>query len=443
MKTFVAAGISCVLAASAYAQSPPPLSLHDAVERALASHPSVGAARARRDESRAALREARAPRFPSLRLAGSLTQYQKPMVVTPIHGFTPGQQPRFDETLIQGTATLAYTLFDGGARGARVRRAGAQAGAANADLTANEQAIAARAVAAYLDVLGKKELLDAQDAQLNALKSEMARVQQLHDVGRAADVEVLRVEAVLATGEADRVRAANALDVAERELERITSAQASTLRAEALRPVRLTDTAIGAREVLVTQALESSPIMAQAGLQTVSAQAQASATRGARWPELRLVGNYLDFGADEGEHVLEWNAGVQLTYALFTGGATSGNIARADAAYRAAEEQARAARHQVEQDVDRTLAAVRDASARVTSLQRAVDRFGEVARIEKLALDTGGGTQTDYLKAEADLLSAKANFIDAHHREVTARVELARVLGQLSMNWLQQNLEQE
>jgi outer membrane protein len=268
-------------------------------------------------------------------------------------------------------------------------------------------------------------------------------VQQLHDVGRAADVEVLRVEAVLATGEADRVRAANALDFAERELERITSAETGTLRAEALQPVRLTDTATGAREVLVTQALESSPLLAQAGLQAISAQAQASAARGARWPELKLVGNYLDFGADEGEHVLEWNAGVQLTYALFTGGATSGNIARADAAHRAAEEQARAARFQVEQDLDRTLAAVHDASARVTSLQRAVERFGEVARIEKLALDTGGGTQTDYLKAEADLLSAKANFIDAHHREATARVELARVLGQLSMNWLQQNLEQE
>lgn len=443
MKTLIAAGISCLAVASAYAQTPQTLTLRDAVDRALTSHPSVGAARARHDESRAALREAKAPRFPSLRLAGSVTQYQKPMVVTPIHGFSPGQQPRFDETLIQGSATLAYTLFDGGARGGRVGRAGAQAQAARADLTANEQALISRTVAAYLDVTSKKQLLDAQDAQLTALQAEMSRVQQLHDVGRAADVEVFRVEAALATGEADRVRAANALDLALRELERIMSADAGTLSASALQPVSIIDSATAKRAELIEQALANSPTVAQSASQTVAARAQATAARGARWPELKLVGNYLDFGPDEGKHVLEWNAGVQMTYALFTGGATSGNIARADAAHRAAEEQSRAARLQVEQDVDRSLAAVRDASARVASLERAVHRFSEVVRIERLALETGGGTQTDYLKAEADLLIARANFIEVRHREVTARVELARALGQLDSGWLGQNLAQE
>jgi outer membrane protein TolC len=65
----------------------------------------------------------------------------------------------------------------------------------------------------------------------------------------------------------------------------------------------------------------------------------------------------------------------------------------------------------------------------------------EVARIEKLSLDVGSGTQTDYLSAEADLLAARANLVNARYREIVTRVDLARITGQLSLEWLAQNLE--
>jgi outer membrane protein TolC len=51
-------------------------------------------------------------------------------------------------------------------------------------------------------------------------------------------------------------------------------------------------------------------------------------------------------------------------------------------------------------------------------------------------LDAGSGTQTDFLNAEADLLTAQANLVEARHAEIAARVELARVAGELSLDWL-------
>jgi outer membrane protein TolC len=64
----------------------------------------------------------------------------------------------------------------------------------------------------------------------------------------------------------------------------------------------------------------------------------------------------------------------------------------------------------------------------------------EVARIEKLALDAGSGVQTDYMTAEAQLLGVRASLTEARTAEAGARIELARVSGELSEDWLKSNL---
>jgi outer membrane protein TolC len=65
----------------------------------------------------------------------------------------------------------------------------------------------------------------------------------------------------------------------------------------------------------------------------------------------------------------------------------------------------------------------------------------EVARITALARDVGGGTQTDYLLAEAALFRARSALLQARHAVIAARLELARVTGELSRSWMDTSLE--
>jgi outer membrane protein TolC len=95
----------------------------------------------------------------------------------------------------------------------------------------------------------------------------------------------------------------------------------------------------------------------------------------------------------------------------------------------------------VAEGVDRALTALRAARARVTALAAAVTQSEEVTRIERLALDAGAGVQSDYLTAEAALFRARAALTDATATEVLARVELARVTGELTMDWVGAQLE--
>ncbi len=441
----VAAGLCAVLvhgvAGEPAPAEPEALSLFEAVQQALDQHPAVTLAEARSDVARAAVGESQAAWLPCVQLSGSLTRYEKPMVVTPFHGFGLGQFPEFDKTLIQGGASVSYTLFDGFARSARVKRSKSEAHAAQASLSGTQQVVTARAVAAYLDVLNKGKILEAHERRMEALRSERTRVQQLREVGKAAEVEILRVDAALAAAEAERVRLIDAADLAERELARITGLPAERTRFGRLKAVASVDSTVAAREELARQALDASPEMREARWQVAAAAAALRAARGARWPQVKALGNYLDFGSPDVDHVAEWSVGLQASYALFTGGAIGKGIARASATHRAAAEQYRLAELDRVQAVDRALAAIHQARARVTSLMRAVDRLAEVVRIERLLLDAGAGIQTDYLDDEAELLAAQASLVEARNLEITARVELARVTGALNLSWLEENLE--
>jgi outer membrane protein len=419
------------------------LSVEQAAQQALENHPSVGALRAGSEEARAAAGEAAAGWYPALRLSGSATRYEEPYAVFPIHGFNPKQIPPFDRTIYQGALSLSYTLFDGGGRPARVRQARSRVSAARESLLGAEQSLVARVLMTYLDVLARAKVLDAQDRRIAALESEQTRVRQLMEVGRAARLDDLRVDAELSAAAAERVRLAAELDSSERDLSQLTGRALDDVRADRLIGIGVADTSIAPREALLDRAMHASPGALQARSQLAAARAGGRGARSSRWPEVKLLGNYTGWADSRGDDTAEWSAAAQVSLALFSGGAIDYGIRRADAAARGAAEEVRLAEMQIEQNLDSALNGVLEARARVASLAKAVESTGEVVRIEKLALENGSGTQSDYLDGEAGLFAARAGLIEARYREIAARAELARVTGDLDLAWLTQNLEEE
>lgn len=429
--------------AAAVAQDPPVsqrLSLEAAVGRALAHYPTITVAAAGEAEARAVLGAAQAARLPEAQVRAAATQYQKPWLVSPIHAFQAGQTPPFDETLLQTVVSATYTLFDGGARRAQIDQARSQVEVSAAASRSVEDVVIAQVVASYSRVLGRHRTLDAHDRRIAALDAERTRVEQMRAVGRAADLEVLRVTAVIETARAERVQIAEALDTAERELARLVGADPDETRAVRLDPLALLERREPDRAALVAAALDASPVLATARHRLAAAEAAIAAAESGRWPQLQAVGNFLGFGSAAGHFTSEWNTGVQAVFPLFDGGASGQRVARARAARDAAAEQIRNVELQLRGEVDRALSALREASARVNGLESAILQFTEVVRIEKLRLETGTGVQTDYLAAEADLLGTRASLADVQYAEVVARVELARATGLLDPSTLPQLL---
>ncbi|NIP80470.1 MAG: TolC family protein, partial [Gemmatimonadetes bacterium] len=142
------------------------------------------------------------------------------------------------------------------------------------------------------------------------------------------------------------------------------------------------------------------------------------------------------FGSPDTDPAPEWQAGLRVSWPVFTGGARARAVERAEAEASAARADALLAAREVADAVDRALVAYRSARARVEALEAAVAQSEEVARIEALALEPGAGVQTDYLRAEAELLQARAGLAEARHGVVEARVRLAQATGELTPEWL-------
>ena len=436
-----------LLAIAVQAQDTTRLTLQNVVDRALQTHPAVAAAEAARDRSTADLNDARARLYPTLGFDGSLNRFEKPMVVAPLHGLDLRNPPLFDRTPYQAGLALDYTVLDFGKRSSQIRAQRALRDAAGDAVTATEQQLMASTVHAYLGVLDARQMLAAQDRLVAALASAHARTSQLEAQGKAAHVDVLRLDAQFQRARADRISAASRLDVAERALAQTADISYDAVHGAALASLALadttaaTDTSDERRDQLVAEARHASSDVRELEQRSAAARAGVSSARATRYPTVQMQGAYIDRGRWAGNYSAEWQVGLALSYPVYTGGTRTSAVQRADANARAAAEQVRVAQLDVEQQVDRNLAALREAHARVTALQSAVAQSQEVERIEKLALDVGTVVQTDYLDAEAKLYSAQASLIQARHAEIAARVDLARTLGELSRNWLARNVE--
>jgi outer membrane protein TolC len=417
------------------------LSLQEAVGYSLDVYPTVLQAQAESRQAHATAGEQTADWFPKLSLSGSAVRYEEQMLVTPIHGFRPDVIPPFDATLYQGALSLQFKVFDGFGRSARISSAKAGARAADSRISAARQELMVRTATAYLGTLTAGEMLRAHVHRREALVSERERIRTVRGAGKAADVEMLRIEAALASAEAEKVRLEDVLNVAERQLARLTGLDPERCRYANLAATSLRAPMEGDRAALLELARAGNPEIHAARAQLQAAQSGTKAARSARWPALRLVGNYLGFASPEVDVVAEWNAGLYLTWPIFTGGATNKSIDRADASYEAARHQEREIELQIERALDVALAETHDAQSRVASLQVAADSYTEVARIEKLLLESGTGTQTDFLDAQADLLSARAGLAEAKNTYVLATLKLARCIGRLSPEWIAQHLE--
>ena len=418
-----------------------PLTLSQVVSLALDFHPAMGQARAAEDAASARIQQARSAWLPSVAIQGSLQRFQEPMVVAPLHGFDPMNPPDFDRNLVQGALAAGYTLFDGGARSARIRQAEAGERAAEAGGEDAGAAVISQVTAAYLGILTNQELLEAVLGQRKALEAELARAQLFLEEGKAARVDLLRVEAALQQVKAQEISVRSDLELAQGRLARLTGLAPEEVRQAELAPVSDGEGNYETLEASTAVALEANPELDRIRQELSAAQAGVREATAAWFPRVEANGRYSNFGTLDGGHVQEWQGALQISYPLFTGGARSGERERAQAEARRIGESLRLAKMGIEDQVEEALAQVRETRALREALEVAAQQSAEVARIEALALEAGAGVQTDFLRAQADLFQARASLARARNGEVLARVRLARIRGELSLGWIQETME--
>jgi outer membrane protein TolC len=389
---FLATGTGRVAAA--------PLTLNEAIDRALIFAPSVSMVSAESEVSKARTREQRAPLFPTL-TAGT-EYYQAPGYNTTVT----------NRGLSAGLIAFNYTAWDWGRREAQYRAARYVSEAAQLGVAAARAQIAFDTSIAYYDLLRARASERELGLNLQRLSRYEATVEALQASGRAIINDVLKIRSARNAAELVLSSAHNATQLATANLGSLLG----DFNASDIEIVDTTDI-----PSLPNGDITETPAM-QAALRAISsAELQVKAAKAARLPTFQIALTTGALGIDPPETATH-NSGASydgvLSMPLFDGGAISSRIDQAKAKVNAATAQSRQTRYLLERRL-------KDASLRY---EEAIRELAILARSQSTADDAfamawtrflGGGSATllevldSYQQAEQIRLDRLSHQFDA------------------------------
>jgi outer membrane protein TolC len=377
-----------------------PLTLNEAIDRALIFAPSVSMVSAESEVSKARTREQRAPLFPTL-TAGT-EYYQAPGYNTTVT----------NRGLSAGLIALNYTAWDWGRREAQYRAARYVSEAAQLGVAAARAQIAFDTSIAYYDLLRARASERELGLNLQRLSRYEATVEALQASGRAIINDVLKIRSARNAAELVLSSAHNATQLATANL-------GSLLGDFSASDIEMVDS--GDIPSLPSGDIAETPAM-QAALRAISsAELQVKAAKAARLPTFQIALTTGALGIDPPETATH-NSGASydgvLSMPLFDGGAISSRIDQAKAKVNAAAAQSRQTRYLLERRL-------KDASLRY---EEATQALAILARSQSTADDAfamawtrflGGGSATllevldSYQQAEQIRLDRLSHQFDA------------------------------
>lgn len=431
--------LAAAMAAATPVHAQEALSLGDAIARALASHPSIGAVEAAREEAEARVLQARSGWLPRVDVAEAWQRGNQPVYV---FGSLLTQR-KFTEanfaiealnrpdplTNHRFSVTVQQPIFDGLFTAAAVRgaRTGVEAAVQQRALAAQELALGVTAAFGHA-IRGQAEAAAAQ-AAVNAAEEDLNRVRARRDAGLATEADVLAVQVHLAEVRARHTHAVGQGRTARAQLNELVGAPLDTvysLAVEAPADLSLDDGAALERE-----ALASRPEAKLAALQVRGAEAGLAMARASWLPQVGFQSGWEFNGGSFGDRASSWVLGAEVRFNVFRGGADRARVAEADAAIRRQQRERERAEQRVRLDVVTAKTQLESARARAAVGREARAQAAESQRIVRDRYEAGLEDVTSLLRAAQAVQQADALDIAARVDVVIAAAGLERALGRL------------
>jgi outer membrane protein TolC len=426
-------------------------SLAEAWRMALETDPALAAVQSERAAAQADHTAAARQRWPVLDVSGSYTQLQQAPILDIATPAGRLQSPKIwkDDAYAMGMAEVSLPLWTSGRISGAIGAAAAGARGAAA-LEAGSTADLKLAVAeAYVAVLRARRALQVAESSAASLQAHADDVQVMYDKEAVAQSDLLAARVALANATQQRLRAANALRLANasynrrvgQPLERspqlealADSAPASQSLAGSSSTSTLTATAspVGTDlDRMVGRALEQRPELLAASARQQGLLQTVRAERALGWPQVVLHAGYNHLDNQILDRQDFASVGVGFQWRLFDSGQIRARTAALRSRARAAERQLADSRSLVALEVETALLDREEAEARGAVAASVVEQAEENVRIARELYGAGLATNTQVLDAEALRLGALTNRDDAAFDRLIAGFRLRRALGEL------------
>jgi outer membrane protein len=427
--------VSAAVPVRAAGSDPLPLSLADAVGRALAAAPGLAARRAQQAGAEAALRGARAERAPSVAVSGAYMRNSNvpELRLTLPNGETQTLFPNIPNTS-HARADLTLALYTGGRVSGGIQAADSQRLAALSDVKAGSADVVLEASRAYWSLVAARESERVLREGIASYEAHLVDARNLMEQGMVARNDVLAVEVARDRAELARLEAASQRDTANADLERLLALPPAT-RIEPTEPIQAPPSGAQDLESLVATAVAARPELLALRARLEAAQAAVKVAGAARLPQAALLGGFQY--ADPNLRILplkdewqsDWSIGVSVSLNVFDAGRTGAAVAearsRVDVIRADLEELERSLRFEV---TTRSLE-LATAEARLQVASHSLESARENVRVSQDRYREGVSPSSDLLDAETALLRAGLDRSLAAAEIRVARAGLERAVG--------------
>ncbi len=338
----------------------------------------------------------------------------------------------FTQDVRQTELGLSQALFTWGQVGAAIRAARVGIASADDQLRQARQATTRDVTAAFYDVLLARELSGIAAENLAQRQRHLDEARRRFELGTATDYDVLAAEVAVANARPDVIRSENLVRTARENLRFLLAEEGREVDATGSLGARV-EPPPGYAESLAAALANRPDLAALAHRREVQAELVRIAGAGDK-PRLDLQAGYGRRGLDVGGATSAgntWRGGVYLSFPLFDGLKTRGQVAEARSDFASFTLDEAKLRDGIALEVRNALNAVREAGEIVQALSGTVAQAERLEFMAEKGYELGVKTRLDVQDAQLNLASARGNLARAERDYLVARATLAWVTGTL------------
>ena len=335
------------------------------------------------------------------------------------------------------SGTVSVPLYSGGRVRNSVRAANTRVEAGRHDLRATEGDLFTEAVAAYMDVIRDRSIVQLNQNQVRVLETNLQATRDRFEVGDLTRTDVAQSDARLALARSQLAIVEGRLRASEENYRRVIGENP-----EDLQPPPLLPTLPGTDEQATQIALANNADLASIAASARAAGYDVRVARGARLPTISAnsTTSYFDrlgtgvAGANgagvQFDNTASSSVGLSLTLPLYQGGAAASRVRRAEAVRGELLEQAVAVERLIISNTNAAFAAYRAALQAIESNEIAV--AANTLALEGTRAEQTVGTRNvlDVLNAEQELLNSQVLLVTARRDAYVAGFQLLNSMGQ-------------
>lgn len=425
----LSAALTMFMSQSAFAGEVVELNLEDAMQRAFNTNPAITIAGYERDSARASYNAARNSRW--IAISGSHSTQRS--------GYDDYHQVRNNITNTlslskeignahANSLTASMPLYTGGKLSGTIKQAKAGYLISEQGLQKAYNDMRTTVTNGYFDMLQADNMQKLGRESVERLADHLKNVEAQYEVGVVAKVDVLRSQVELANAKQSLIKAENAYQIAEANLNKIVGLPMDTqLKLDNILVYTPYDNDM---QYCLDYAAMHRPELEQAKQNVEAAKGALRVAISGHMPQVAASASQSWKDSNwPGDENGKWGVGVTVSMNIFDSGVTVSKIHGAEADLKKAHETYRDTVDAVNLDVRSNYLNLREAEKRIDTTKLAVSQAEEDYRIAQLRYMNGVGTNTDVLDAQVALTDAKTNYLQAMYDYNTCKTNLETAIG--------------